>query len=362
MIKGMRLEIKNCADCDDEERELYRPGIAADVHAYRTLITEVMLEYFTKPKFIDILTRVDEKYQALRPLLRDFLGIDEDENLKKSPVVPAVPHRGIALGIAIDLDETLAVPFITKIPAISPLHDQIDDVHRHGAYVLTIGTDEPSSAEEVKSLLDQRRKPRASAKIRIILSRRVQPTRTDIQQTRTYFDSLLPLIPVVSQCARSLDSDFDQPPPVIASSTALPDKDMEIPDEIMENASGRTPYLLPDKPPIPAHWHLVKDTEYAFQWNQSSFDECDRNHKKGVYSKPVLRSDLPSTAIVMPSTLVPGIKKLGDSATGGKYGDGQTTALSQHWPQHWSTDLDGVSLIRSYYSLLITFMAGYRLL
>jgi hypothetical protein len=138
MIKGMRSEIKNCVDCDDEERELYRPGITAEVRAYCTLIADLKLDYFSKPKFIDILNRVDEKYQALRPLLREFLGIhdDEDGNLKKVPVVPA------------------AAPAMIDVPHDDPAADYPTgehltpfDVSRGKHVVLKPNSSEPGSGE-----------------------------------------------------------------------------------------------------------------------------------------------------------------------------------------------------------------------
>ena len=47
----------------------------------------------------------------------------------------SLPPKGIALGIAFDLDDATAVPYIVKIPGISPLYEQVEEVHRHGAFV-----------------------------------------------------------------------------------------------------------------------------------------------------------------------------------------------------------------------------------
>ena len=85
------------------------------------------------------------------------------------------------------------------------------------------------------------------------------------------------------------------------------------------HASGRTPYLLADKPEVPPLWHLVLKTKERVFWIRSSFDEYDRNHEFTVYSKPIRRSDLPEDAVVIPSILVPGVKCIAESSTGGKY-------------------------------------------
>jgi len=230
-----------------------------------------------------------------------------------------LPRRGIALGIQIDLDDTTALPYIERILAISPLYDQINEEHRHGAYVVTLGTEEPSSAEEVKSILDNCRKPRSSTTITVVLARRYPSTRTSLDATRAYHDSLLPLLPVVSQCSTPIEEDFAKPPPIIASSTAPVDVEQLPPAEIMTNASGRTPVLLPEKPDVPSQFHKALQTEHAPHWRRAARDEYDRNHKLGVYSKPVCRSTLPSDTTIIPSVLVPGVKKLGPSETGGDY-------------------------------------------
>ena len=180
------------------------------------------------------------------------------------------------LGLRIIDDEDWNIPKLDNCIKDSPAYQQLKPSHRRNMHIVSIDGIEPISAQYAISLISGPRRLRSekSRTISIQLCKRKTRSRTVYEQLRAKFDTLRP---------------------ILASHQAV----------------------LPEPPKSVKFSFQAYSGQYRQNYKAATYNQFEKNASLFVYGKPILRSSLPSSAIVLTSVMAPSIKK--DNSIQGLY-------------------------------------------
>ena len=105
-----------------------------------------------------------------------------------------LPPSGKKVGFNLLDDEDFKIPYITdKKPNSLAIH-QLPSQAKRNVWIIYINGEEPIIAQGVLAELNHHQNPRGKSKIKISLHRRKRYQRTDLEEIRSIFDQVRPVV------------------------------------------------------------------------------------------------------------------------------------------------------------------------
>ena len=174
-----------------------------------------------------------------------------------------IPASG-PLGLNMENDKIFGLPIINTMESNSPFAIGCQKIMQKNSWIVGIHHDEPITVSRFLEYIQFLRSQNILS-FQLTLTKRTNPTATDYQMLRNYFDNFRP---------------------VSAKATIV------LPE-------AKYACQLPLKPPTPTTWRDVIDGEFKDVWYKAVYERYDKNHKVGLLSVPIPANELPVGATVL---------------------------------------------------------------
>jgi hypothetical protein len=205
-----------------------------------------------------------------------------------------LPLHATDIGMEIYDDEYFNIPVLKKCIPDTPAYLEIPASNRRNMFIVSINNEEPITSGFALELLSPRRlRSQDGIKIKVQLVKRISSARSKLQELRSTFDQVRPIIAATSTTPTTTPSPTPtQPFHHIAPHTSLDAAQLQ----------------LPDKPKCERFLHLNLRGPYRQQFYASLFNEYSKNNEIPALSAPILKASLSKDTRFFPSRIANAIK------------------------------------------------------